>query len=41
MSNSKEANDEAVVRKAPLFSALDDAASATLRESMTPVKVCS
>jgi len=39
MPNSKESNDEAVVRKAPLFSALDDAASATLRESMIPVKV--
>ena len=39
MPNSKESNDEVVVRKAPLFSALDDAASATLRESMIPVKV--
>ena len=32
MPNSKETSDEAVVRQAPLFSALDDAASATLRE---------
>ena len=39
MPTPKEINEESVVRKAPLFSALDDAASATLRESMTPVKV--
>ena len=39
MPNSKDRNDEAEVRKAPLFSALDDEASATLRESMLPVKV--
>ena len=39
MPNSKERNDEAEVRKAPLFSALDDESSATLRESMLPVKV--
>ena len=39
MPNSKQNNDEAEVRKAPLFSALDDAASATLRESMIPVKI--
>jgi CRP/FNR family transcriptional regulator, cyclic AMP receptor protein len=39
MPNSKERNDEAEVRKAPLFSALDDESSASLRESMIPVKV--
>ena len=39
MPTPKEISDEAVVRQAPLFSALDDAASATLRESMIPVKV--
>ena len=39
MPTSKDRNDEAEVRKAPLFSALDDEASATLRESMIPVKV--
>ena len=39
MPNSKETSDEAVVRQAPLFSALDDAASAALREKMIPVKV--
>jgi CRP/FNR family cyclic AMP-dependent transcriptional regulator len=32
-------NDEEVIRRAPLFTALDDAAAATLRESMTQVKV--
>jgi CRP-like cAMP-binding protein len=32
-------NDEDVIRRAPLFTALDDAAAATLRESMTQVKV--
>ena len=31
--------DEETVRKAPLFSALDDASAASLRGSMTPVKV--
>ena len=39
MPTPKDRNDEAEVRKAPLFSALDDEASATLRESMIPVKV--
>ena len=39
MPTSKELNDEAVVRKAPLFSALDDAEASSLRESMVPVKV--
>jgi CRP-like cAMP-binding protein len=32
-------NDEEVIRRAPLFTALDDASAATLRESMTQVKV--
>jgi CRP-like cAMP-binding protein len=32
-------NDEDVIRRAPLFTALDDAAASTLRESMTQVKV--
>ncbi|MEI7560820.1 MAG: Crp/Fnr family transcriptional regulator [Actinomycetes bacterium] len=32
-------NDEDVIRRAPLFTALDDAAATTLRESMTQVKV--
>ena len=32
-------NDEEVIRRAPLFTALDDAAASTLRESMTQVKV--
>jgi CRP/FNR family transcriptional regulator, cyclic AMP receptor protein len=32
-------NDEEVIRRAPLFTALDNAAAATLRESMTQVKV--
>jgi CRP-like cAMP-binding protein len=36
---NKEASDEAVVRTAPLFSALDDDSAATLRASMTMVKV--
>jgi len=35
----KEAYDEAVVRSAPLFSALDDESAASLRASMTLVKV--
>ena len=39
MPNSKAMKDEEVVRKAPLFSALDDLAAAALRESMSPVKV--
>ena len=39
MPTSKELNDEAVVRKAPLFSALDDAEASSLRESMVLVKV--
>ena len=33
------ANDDAVVRTAPLFSALDDESAASLRASMTAVKV--
>ena len=32
-------NDEEVIRRAPLFTALDDAAASSLRESMTQVKV--
>jgi len=36
---NKEASDEAVVRTAPLFSALDDDSAATLRASMAMVKV--
>jgi CRP-like cAMP-binding protein len=32
-------NDEEVVRRAPLFTALDDAASATLRASMSGIKI--
>jgi CRP/FNR family cyclic AMP-dependent transcriptional regulator len=32
-------NDEEVIRRAPLFTALDDASAATLRESMTQVRV--
>jgi CRP/FNR family cyclic AMP-dependent transcriptional regulator len=32
-------NDEEVIRRAPLFTALDDASAATLRDSMTQVKV--
>jgi CRP-like cAMP-binding protein len=39
VANTKEASDEAVVRTAPLFSALDDESAATLRASMTMVKV--
>ncbi len=39
MANTKQASDEAVVRTAPLFSALDDESAATLRASMTMVKV--
>jgi len=39
MPNAKEINEEKVVRSAPLFSALDDAASLTLRESMRAEKV--
>ena len=31
--------EEDVVRKAPLFTALDDAAAASLRSAMTPVKI--
>jgi CRP/FNR family cyclic AMP-dependent transcriptional regulator len=31
--------DESIVRKAPLFTALDDSAAATLREAMTAVKI--
>ncbi len=32
-------HDEDVVRKAPLFTALDDAAAASLRSSMDSVKI--
>jgi CRP/FNR family transcriptional regulator, cyclic AMP receptor protein len=39
MASPKDYSDEEVVRSAPLFSALDDAASASLRQSMEPVKV--
>ena len=39
MPTPKEINDEAVVRRAPLFSALDDAEASSLRESMVLVKV--
>ena len=39
MANNKEQLEEANVRKAPLFSALDDASAASLRASMSPVKV--
>ena len=39
MAINKEASDEAVVRTAPLFSALDDESAASLRASMTLVKV--
>jgi CRP-like cAMP-binding protein len=39
VANTKEQIEELNVRKAPLFSALDDVAAAALRASMTPVKV--
>ena len=39
MASNKEQLEEANVRKAPLFSALDDASAASLRASMSPVKV--
>ena len=39
MATAKELKDEETVRKAPLFSALDDASAASLRASMSPVKV--
>ncbi len=39
MSKSTEIADEQVVRRAPLFTALDDGAAATLRSAMTTVKV--
>ena len=32
-------NEEEVVRRAALFTALDDASAATLRDSMSPVKI--
>ena len=32
-------NEEEVVRRAPLFTALDDASASTLRASMTAVKI--
>ncbi|MEY3108606.1 MAG: hypothetical protein RL730_957, partial [Actinomycetota bacterium] len=39
MPARKEAIDESVVRKAPIFQGLDDAAANTLRASMTPVRL--
>ncbi|MGA1739060.1 MAG: cyclic nucleotide-binding domain-containing protein, partial [Candidatus Nanopelagicaceae bacterium] len=40
MAKSAEiTHDEATVRKAPLFTALDDSAASTLREAMTTVKI--
>jgi len=39
VATAKELRDDEIVRKAPLFSALDDESAATLRASMTPVKV--
>ena len=39
MAPSKELKDNETVRKAPLFSALDDEAAASLRASMTEIKV--
>ncbi len=39
MSKPTEIADEQVVRRAPLFTALDDGAAATLRSAMTTVKV--
>ena len=32
-------NEDEVVRRAPLFTALDDASASTLRASMTAVKI--
>lgn len=39
MATSKELKDNETVRKAPLFSALDDEAAASLRSSMSEIKV--
>ncbi|MFM7776299.1 MAG: Crp/Fnr family transcriptional regulator, partial [Actinomycetota bacterium] len=39
MPARNEAIDESVVRKAPIFQGLDDAAANTLRASMSPVKL--
>ena len=39
MPTSKESKDNEIVRKAPLFSALDDEAEKTLRASMIEIKV--
>ena len=39
MPTMAQKNDEEVIRRAPLFTALDDASAATLRDSMTQVKV--
>jgi len=38
-NQSKNASDDSIVRQAPLFSALDDAAAASLRASMSPIKI--
>ena len=38
MPTAKEVKDDEIVRKAPLFSALDDESAASLRASMIPVK---
>lgn len=38
-NQSKNASDDAIVRQAPLFSALDDASAESLRASMSPVKI--
>ena len=37
MPNPKD--DHAIIRRAPLFSALDDASAASVRESMTALKL--
>ena len=39
MPTRNEAIDESVVRKAPIFQGLDDAAANTLRLSMSPIKL--
>jgi CRP-like cAMP-binding protein len=39
VATTKQINEDAVVRTAPLFSALDDASAAKLLASMSPVKV--
>lgn len=38
-TQSKNASDDAIVRQAPLFSALDDASAVSLRASMNPIKI--